>query len=122
MIKSLAGGVFVNVLGGNTSMPYINHNSQNPIQGMVRVNGSDMQVFDGSSWMTIGGSYAQVELNQEAQEILAWARKKMNAEKEVRALAEKNKAVAIALENLNKAEEQLTITTILAKEHEQTTS
>jgi len=121
MIKGISGGVFVNVVGGGGSM-HINYNSNNPIQGMMRVNGSNMQVFDGNSWMTVGGSYTQIELNQEAQEILAWARKKMNTEKEIQALALKNKAVAIALENLNKAEEQLKITTILANDEEQTTS
>lgn len=93
------------------------------MQGMVRIQNSDMQVFDGGSWITIGGSYATVDLNGEAQAILAWARKKMNEEADYKALAERNKSVAIALENLNKAKEQLATVTILAKEHnEETTS
>jgi hypothetical protein len=119
MIKSISGSGFVNVVGNWGNMPYINANSQNPSQGMVRVNGNDMQVFDGNSWVTLSSSYALIELNQEAQGILEWARKKMNDESEIKVLAEKNKSVAIALENLNKAAEQLTITAILAKEHEE---
>lgn len=119
MIKSISGSGFVNVVGKWGNMPYINANSQNPSQGMVRVNGNDMQVFDGNSWVTLSSSYALIELNQEAQGILEWARKKMNDESEIKVLAEKNKSVAIALENLNKAAEQLTITAILAKEHEE---
>ena len=122
MIKGLTGGAYLNVMGGSTSVPYVGSNTSNPMQGMVRINGSDLQVFDGSSWLSMGGSYATVDLNPDAQSILEWARKKMNEESEWIRLAEKNKSVAIALENLNKAREQLMTVTILAKEHNETTT
>ena len=122
MIKGLSGGAYLNVMGGSTSVPYVNSNMNNPMQGMVRLNGSDLQVFDGNSWLSMGGSYATVDLTPDTQTIIEWARKKMNEEKEWQMLAEKNKSVAIALENLNKAKEQLMTVTILAKEHNETTT
>lgn len=122
MIKGLSGGAYLNVMGGSTSVPYIGSNTSNPMQGMVRINGSDLQVFDGSSWLSMGGSYATVDLNPDTQNILEWARKKMNEESEWIRLAEQNKSVAIALENLNKAREQLMTVSILAKEHNETTT
>ncbi len=37
MIKGLTGTCGVTVSGGNTALPYINPNANNPIQGMIRV-------------------------------------------------------------------------------------
>ena len=51
MIKGLTGTCGVTVSAGNTSVPYVNQNINNPMQGMIRINGSDMQVFDGSNWI-----------------------------------------------------------------------
>ncbi len=42
----------------------------------------------------------------------------MHEEQEMKALAEKHPAVAIALENLNKAQQQLKATIILSKEYQ----
>ena len=81
MIKGLTQyGRYTVVTGGNTSLPYVNQNIANPVQGMIRVWGNDMQVFDGSNWMNITTSYASVGLSSEAEEILDWARKKRQEE------------------------------------------
>jgi hypothetical protein len=81
MIKGLTqSGKYTVVTGGNTSMPYVNQNANNPIQGMIRIWGNDMQVFDGSSWLNMSTSYASVGLTQEADELLDWARKKRQEE------------------------------------------
>ena len=45
MIKGLVGDKHVTVTGGNTSVPYVNYNNNNPIQGMIRIHGTDLQVF-----------------------------------------------------------------------------
>ena len=74
MIKGLMGNQGVIVSGGNTSLPYVNQNSANPMQGMIRVWGNDMQVFDGTSWMTMSTSYATVGLDADSQDLLQWAR------------------------------------------------
>jgi hypothetical protein len=125
MIKGLMGSKGVNVVGGNNSLQYINQNTNNPMQGMVRVWGTDLQVFDGSMWQSIQSSYATVELDAETQSMLQWIRKKQDEEREIEALSQDHPAVRIAKENLNKvkaemerAEQQLKATVILSKEYE----
>jgi hypothetical protein len=125
MIKGITGGPGVVVAGGTTSLQYVSTNPSNPMQGMVRVSGNDLQVFDGSGWQNIVSSYASVELDHETRELLTWIRKKQAEEKEIESLAEDHPAVRIAKENLNKvkaeleqAEKQLKATVILSKDYE----
>ena len=122
MIKGLQGISGLTVTGGNTSMPYINQNNNNPIQGMLRVWGNDMQVFDGNSWINMSTSYATVGLDQDVLDIVQWARKKRAQEDEWYKLASSNEAVRIALDQLEQAKTRLELTTILAREHETATS
>ena len=99
MIKGLTqNGRYTVVSGGNTSMPYINSNNNNPLQGMVRINGNDMQVFDGSGWLTMNTSYANVGLNNDAEELLDWARKKRQEEVNLRMRMEQHPGLKDAYE------------------------
>ena len=118
MIKGLTGNNGLTVSGGGTSVPYVNQNNNNPMQGMIRVWGSDMQVYDGNNWVTMSTSYATVGLDYETQSLLSWARSKQKEEIELLELAIKNKAVHTALENVKAAQEQLTIIAHLSREHE----
>jgi hypothetical protein len=120
MIKGLQGISGLTVTGGNTSLPYVNQNHTNPMQGMLRIWGSDMQVFDGNGWMNLSTSYATVGLDQETQNLLQWAKSKQRQEIEILELGLKNEAVRVALENVKKAQEQLTIIAHLSREHETT--
>jgi hypothetical protein len=122
MIKGLTGSKGVFVSGGNTSLQYVNQNPSNPMQGMIRVWGTDMQVFDGSGWTNIQSSYATVELDGNTQRLLDWAKSKMEEEHELQQLSKENAAIQIALDNLKRAQEQLDVTIILSKEHEKSTS
>jgi hypothetical protein len=122
MIKGLTGSKGLFVSGGNTSLPYVNQNPSNPMQGMIRVWGTDMQVFDGSGWTNIQSSYATVELDGNTQRLLDWAKSKMEEEHELQQLSKENAAVQIALDNLKRAQEQLDVTIILSKEYEKSTS
>ena len=122
MIKGLTGSKGLFVSGGNTSLPYVNQNPSNPMQGMIRVWGTDMQVFDGSGWTNIQSSYATVELDGNTQRLLDWAKSKMEEEHELQQLSKENAAVQIALDNLKRAQEQLDVTIILSKEYEQSTN
>lgn len=87
MIKGLTGSAHVVVNGGNTSVPYVSMASSghmsNPMQGMLRISGSDMQVFDGSSWITMSTSYASVSLAPTTEEAIDWAKRKMQEEKDM---------------------------------------
>ena len=120
MIKGVIGDAYINVVGGNSSVPYVNMNINNPMQGMLRVYGNDMQVFDGNAWTNMNASCASLTLNPTYQIALDWARKKMQEEMEWEKMALSNKAVAIALENLNIAKAKLKTTALLSREHEST--
>ena len=109
------------VHGGHASGPYVN--MSNPSAGLVRYDGTNLQVYDGNTWMTVAGSSASVGMNPVAEEAIDWVRRQMEEEKQLTELAKSSKAVSIALENLNKAKEELKLIAILAKEHnEETTS
>lgn len=112
-------------MGGDTSVPYINMNSETPMQGMIRVWGTEIQVFNGSSWIPLTSSYATVQLDPTSQEIINWAKKKMKEEDFFLTLPGDHPAVKLAKQNINRikqelvrAQEQLKITEILSKEHE----
>lgn len=104
MIKGLMGGFNVVVNGGNTSVPYVNQNTNNPITGMVRVWGSDMQVFDGTAWVTMASSYATVDLSPDAQSLLQWARMERDKQSKREQLIKNNPSLQKAMEAIHRAE------------------
>jgi len=111
MIKGITGsdGVFVDV--GDTSLPYINQNSSNPMQGMIRIWGSDMQVFDGTAWVNMSTTYATVRMDSG---IVNWVRDKQAKEAEqkkeleyLKRRAEEHPSLKKAYQAIIRAEEQL---------------
>lgn len=111
----------INAVGGG-SLPYVSHNPINPAQGALRLNGDQMEVFDGHTWMKIYAGTGDIGLSRESEEALDWAIKQMKQEQEWYKLASSNEAVRIALEQLEQAKTRLELITILSKEHETTTS
>ena len=107
---------------GGGSLPYISYNTNNPAQGMLRINGSEMEVFDGNTWMKIYASSANVGLNNEAEQAIDWAIKRMKQEKEWYELATTNEAVRIALDHLEQARTRLELTAHLAREYDTETT
>ena len=105
MIKGLMGSKGVMVSAGNASVPYVNQNTDNPMQGMIRIWGSDMQVFSGSSWTVMNTSYATVELDQDTQDLLQWARAQRTMALNRMTLAQNNPALMKALEAVKRAED-----------------
>ena len=79
-----------------------------------------MEVFDGNSWTMLNMDYASVGLNNEAESLLDWARKKRDEELTWQNLAATSQAVKIALDNLEQARQQLDITAKLSREYETT--
>lgn len=118
MIKGLTAGTGLTVSGGNTSVPYVSQNDLVPLQGMIRVWGTDMQVYTGSAWMNLPSSYATVNLDQDTQDLLQWARDQKNAQLLYNSMAKDHPAVKIALDNIEKAKQQLHITVELSKNYE----
>jgi hypothetical protein len=119
MIKGLASiGKYTVVSAGNTSVPYVNQNVSNPMQGMIRVWGTDMQVFDGTNWLVMNTSYASVGLTTEAESLLEWARQKRQEELELVALAETNPTIKDLLNTIKQKQEQIDIVKTLIKKEE----
>lgn len=105
MIKGLQGVTGITVSGGNTALPYVNPNPNNPITGMIRINGTELEVFNGTSWQVISSSYATVGLDQETQDLLQWARAQRTMQLNRLTLAQNNPAMMKALEAIKRAEE-----------------
>jgi hypothetical protein len=123
MIKDvISTGPFVQVMGGGNYTPYVN--MSNPSAGMTRFNGNtqSLEVYDGASWMVISSSVASVGLNNDANNAITWALRKMEEESQLEKLAREHPAINLALDNLKKAKTQLDAIIILSKEHDQTTS
>ena len=127
MIKGLTNGAGISVGGGSTTLPYVPMNSENPIQGMIRVWGSDIQVFNGSSWTNVSASYASITLDTDSLDLLNWVRKKKMEEEVLISLPNDHPSVKLARQNVNrakqelaKAEEQLKITEILSQDEKAT--
>ncbi len=110
-------GRYVQVSGG-TASTYVNGYGGAQGVGNMRYNTSSqrMEVFDGTNWVQLNLGSASVGLNAEAESLLDWARDKRNEELMWESLANDNQAVKIALDNLEKAKQQLKITATLARD------
>ena len=89
MINAVHGNSqWLNVQSYQGNKPYIN--TTQSIAGMVRYNnannGGSMEVYDGTTWCTIGNGSANIDLNENAKRILEWAEKKMKEEADLKAL------------------------------------
>lgn len=113
MITHVYGGEFMTVSSNPGSTPYVNTNQ--PMTGLVRYHGNNLQVYDGSSWMTVGGGSANVNLSSEAIGILQWARKKMAEEAEILELAKDNPTIKDLYNKVKMYEDQIRMVKTLVK-------
>ena len=123
MIREIIGsGPFLSVSSGGAFTPYINMSMSSA--GMTRWNGNtnNLEVYDGSAWMTINSNTATLGLTNDATVAITWVLKKMEEESKLEKLAKEHLAINLALDNLKKAKTQLDAIIILSKEHEKTTS
>jgi len=104
MIKNLLGGAGIVINGGNNVSQYINQNTNNPMQGMIRMSGTDFQVFDGSSWLMLTTGYPSVSLDQDTQDLLQWARTQRQLDLNRKFLMENNPALQKAYDAVRRAE------------------
>ena len=122
MIDYVIGGEYLNVTSNKGAQPYISLSQ--PITGQVAYDGSSqtMKVFDGSSWQTIGGGSATVNLSGNAIAILKWAEQKMNEEYELQALANSNPTIKDLVDQMNNSvldyQRKIAMVMILIKEEE----
>ena len=103
MIDYIVGGEFLNVSSNKGAMPYVNMSNTQPMVGMLGYDASshNMKVYDGSSWQTLGGGSATINLSGNAVSILKWAEKKMQEEYELQALCSKHPAIKDLVDQMN---------------------
>ena len=119
MIKGISPqGRYMYINGGNAGSTYISPGAVGA--GMMRWNPNMncIEVNDGNMWKTLDMPYASIGLTGEAEVLLDWAKQKREEELEFERMSKDHPAVKIALENLNKAKQQLDATIILSKDHE----
>lgn len=121
MISNVVGSGGITVTGGYPSLPYVPSNSNNPIQGMLRVQNNNLQVFDGSSWVMMGGGSAHIQLDDDTQKIIAWAKAKMEQEAKYAELAVNHESVAFALQAAEQARQELDLIVQLCSDHTKST-
>lgn len=109
MIKGLQGVTGITVTGGNTALPYVGPNPNNPLTGMIRINNTDLEVFTGASWQMIFSSYATVSLDQEVLDVIQWARTQRQLQLNRETLVKNNPALQKAYEAVQRAEENFDI-------------
>ncbi len=117
MITSITGGPGVVVSGGSPSLPYITSNPNNPIVGMLRINSSRIEVFDGNSWITMPTAYPSVSLDAETLETIQWAKAQRTMAMRRLESAQKNPALLKALEAIKRAEENFEILESISKDY-----
>jgi hypothetical protein len=113
MIKTINAGAGIRIQNGYAPATYVN--MSNASAGMIRYNGNsnNMEVYDGSSWMSLTGAYPMIELDGDVLAVVNWAKEKMNKEAKIQELAKTNPTVADALAAFEKAQEQLDIVATL---------
>jgi len=114
MIKNITPGPGIYIAANNYSTPYVDMSRHSA--GMVRYNGSNFEVYNGTDWVQFSSSIPQIELDGATQEAIQWVRRKMEQEKRMLELAKKHPAVADARAAVLHAQEQLDIVTSLVQQ------
>lgn len=92
MIQGLSAGYGIHVNNGYHSSPWVDQTRFDA--GRLRMIGSTMEVYTGSSWVPVTNGTTHVELDAEIVEILQWAQRKMVEEERLEKLAAQVPAVA----------------------------
>lgn len=123
-VRTVLGGVGINVNGGTmNSAPYINMNS--PSAGMMRYNGNgnNVEVYDGTSWHIMYSSQVQISLDNDTYDLLAWARKKRDEERDLERQAADNPTIKDLADKVKLYQDQIKmVQTLIKKDHEWVTA
>ena len=117
MIKNITGSSkYLSVVGGSGTT-YVNNYSGALSVGNMRYNTSsqNIEVYDGTSWITMSSGYATVSMTPEAESLLDWAKQKRMEEDMNKALADSNPTIADLIEQKKKIDEQINIVKTLIK-------
>jgi len=121
MINGITGGAMIHIANTSGGVMYVAPDptiTRPPVQGELRVIGTDIQVFSNSAWTPMGGTIPQVNLNGTAISAITWASAQMLREDEWNRLAKKNITVQDALDqhrkSVSEAREKLMVVVALA--------
>jgi hypothetical protein len=76
---------------------------------MIRINNTDLEVFNGTAWQSLPSSYATVSLDQDTQDLLQWARTQRQLEQNRATLIANNPALENAYKAVLRAEQNFEI-------------
>jgi len=102
MIRDVVtGGRYMQGVSGQLST-YVNGYSGLQGVGNMRYNTSNqnMEVYDGTTWVTLNMGYASVALSAEAESLLDWAKQKRNEELALKARMDQHPGLRDAYERL----------------------
>lgn len=89
--------------------------------GMIRVCNYDYQAYNGSSWVPLTNNYAVVQLDESTQQIIAWAKDKMEQESKYAEAAARHESVAFALQAVGQARQDLDLIVQLCSDNTKST-
>lgn len=109
MIKGILAGKYLQVSGGTPSNTYISPGAVG--SGQMRYNGNMncIEVNDGNSWIRMDTSFAQIQLDPEAESLLNWAQQERNKQRLREKRIQENPALKKAYEAILRAEENYDI-------------
>lgn len=109
MIKGITGGKYITVSGGSPTQTYISPGLAGA--GMLRYNGNThcIETNDGNMWKQLDMSYAQVQLDPEAESLLNWAKQERDKQRLREKRIQENPALKKAYEAILRAEENYDI-------------
>jgi hypothetical protein len=76
---------------------------------MIRINGTDLEVFNGTAWQLLPSSYATVSFDQDTKDLLQWARTQRQLEWNRATLIANNPALEKAYKAILRAEQNFDI-------------
>jgi hypothetical protein len=111
-------GRYLTVSGGNSALHVAKtYNSNGFMTGDMRydLDSQCIKVFDGSSWQSLMGSHATVELTYEAQTLLDWARKKKDEEMLLEKQAQESSVIKDLVDQIKLKQDQIKMVQTLIK-------
>lgn len=118
-MTSIMGGPGIVVSNNSSSLPYVSINPNNPIIGMMRVNNSRVEVFDGNMWIGMSTACPSVSLDQETQDLLEWIRAQRTIYMNRLEAAQRNPALLKALEAIKRAEENFDLLESISRDYKE---
>lgn len=89
-------GKVVSVSSGYNSLPFISENPSQPFNGFLRYINGLLQINNNGLWITVTTQYPTISSTTEMEQIMEWAKKKMEEDR----LASEYAIVKSAQENL----------------------